>query len=64
MKDHPLTELITKNILEDILHVGREHTIAIIRQKYWIPNCRGIIMRILGSFAKSKKREFCQKVPL
>ena len=34
MKDHPLTELITKNILKDILHVGREHTIAIIRQKY------------------------------
>lgn len=64
MKDHPLTELITKNILKDILHVGREHTIAIIRQKYSIPNCRGIIMQILGSFVKSKKREFFQKVPL
>ena len=25
-KDHPLTQLITRNVHEDNLHVGREHT--------------------------------------
>ena len=42
-KGHPLTQLITRNVHEDNLHVGREHTLAIIRQQYWIPRCRGMI---------------------
>ena len=50
-KDHPL---ITWNVHEDNLHVGREHTLAIIRQQYWIPNCRGMISRILGNCVKCK----------
>ena len=36
------TQLITRNVYEDNLHVGREHTLAIIRQQYWIPSCRGM----------------------
>ena len=54
-KDHPLTHLTTRNVHEDNLHVGREHTLAIIRQQYWISNCRGMIRRILGNCVKCKK---------
>ena len=54
-KGHPLTQLITRNVHEDNLHVGREHTLAIIRQQYWIPRCRGMIRRILSNCVKCKK---------
>ena len=33
-KDHPLTQLITKNVHQDNLQVERENMLAIIRQQY------------------------------
>ena len=62
-KDHPLTQLITRNIHEDNLHVGREHTLAIIRQQYWIPNCRGMIRRIPGNCVKCKRERAMPESP-
>ena len=62
-KDHPLIQLITRNVHEDNLHVGREHTLAIIRQQYWIPNCRGMIRRILGNCVKCKKERAMPESP-
>ena len=55
LKDHLLTQLITRNEHEDNLHVGGEHTLVIIRQQYWIPSCCGMIRRILGNCIKCKK---------
>ena len=63
-KDHPLTHLTTRNVHEDNLHVGREHTLAIIRQQYWIPNCRGMIRRILGNCVKCKRERAMSESPL
>ena len=62
-KDHPLTQLITKNVHEDNLHVGGEHTIVIIRQQYWILSCRGMIRRILDNCVKCKKERATQESP-
>ena len=56
-KDHPLTRLITRNVYEDNLNVGREHTLAIIRLQYWIPSCRGMVRQILGNCIKCKKKK-------
>ena len=63
-KGHPLTQLITRNVHEDNVHVGREHTLAIIRQIYWIPRCRGMIRRILSNCVKCKKERAMPESPL
>ena len=42
-KYHHGTQLILRHIHENNLHVGRKHTLAISRQHYWIPSCRGLI---------------------
>ena len=60
-KDHPLTQVITRNAHEDNLYVGREHMPAIIRQQYWIRSCRGMIRRILGNYVKFKKKSHVRK---
>ena len=54
-KDHPLAQLIIRHIHENNHHIGREHTLAIIRQKYWIPACRGVIRKLLRDCIKCKK---------
>ena len=63
-KGHPLTQLIIRNVHEDNLLVGREHTLAIIRQQYWIPSCRGMIRQILGNCVKCKKERAMPESPL
>ena len=45
-KYHHETQLILRNIHENNLHIGREHMLAISRQHYWIPSCRGLIRNI------------------
>ena len=57
------TQLITRNVHEDNLHVGREHTLAIIRQQHWIPNSCGVIRRILGNCVKRKKERAMPQSP-
>ena len=37
VKDHPLSLLVIQNIHEEKFHVGREHTVPLLRQHYWIP---------------------------
>ena len=54
-KDHPLTEIIMRNIHEDNNHIGREHTLAVSRKTYWVPSCRGMIKRVLSNCINCKK---------
>ena len=54
-KDHPLTEIIMRNIHEDNNHIGREHTLAVSRKAYWVPSCRGMIKRVLSNCINCKK---------
>ena len=53
-KDHPLSLLVIQNIHKENFHVGREHTVALLRQHYWIPACRGLIRRILHNCLRCK----------
>ena len=46
-KNHPLSKLVMKHIHESKFHFGREQTHAILRNKYWIPNVRGLIRKII-----------------
>lgn len=43
-KDHPVTKLIVRHVHRVCAgHMGREHTIATIREKYWIPRIRPVV---------------------
>ena len=50
-KNHHGIQLILRNIHEKNLDVGRD-TLAISRQHYWIPPCRGLIRSILRNCVK------------
>ena len=53
-KYHHGTQLILRNIHENNLHVGREHTLAISRQHYWLRSCRGLIRNILRNCVRCR----------
>ena len=44
-KDHYLSRLLIKEIHEQNAHVGREHTLSLLRKHFWIVACRGLIKR-------------------
>ena len=46
-KSLPILKLIIKDSHEKGAHIGREHTLALIRRKIWIPSCRGLIRKVL-----------------
>ena len=43
---HSIATLIIQEIHQRNLHIGREHTLSVLREKYWIPSCRGIIRKL------------------
>ena len=55
-KNHPLSKLVIKHIHESNFHCGREQSLAILRNKYWIPNVRGLIRKVITTCLH------CQKV--
>ena len=46
-KNHPLSKLVIKHIHESNFHCGREQTLSILKNKYWIPNVRGLIRKVI-----------------
>lgn len=54
-KNCEFTEKIIKEIHDKNLHVGVPHTLSLIRQKYWIPQGRAQVKRILSRCARCVK---------
>ena len=54
-RHHHLSKLIISDIHYKNAHIEREHTLCLLRNKYWIPACRGVIRKILSNclFRKS-----------
>ena len=46
--DHHITQIIIRDIHENSLHSGRDHTLAISREHYWIINAKSVIKRVLS----------------
>lgn len=47
-RDHRITELIVRETHENKAgHSGREHTLAVIRQEFWVPKGRRLIDQVL-----------------
>ena len=53
-KYHYGTQLILRSIHENNLHVDREHTLVISRQRYWILSCRSMIRNMLRNRVKCR----------
>ena len=45
-KDHYLSRLLIKEIHKQNAHVGREHTLSLLRKHFWIVACRGLIKKV------------------
>lgn len=60
-KDHPLSSLLITDLHTKNAHVGRDHTLSLLREKYWVPNCRGLIRRILKICLYCKRRSLKPK---
>ena len=60
-KDRHFTQILSRNIHELNLHVGKEHTIAIIRNQLSHGRIRGILRNCILYL---KGKESCQTAPL
>ena len=47
-RDHYLSRLLIKEILEQNAHVGREDTLSLLRKHFWIVACRRLIKKVLS----------------
>lgn len=54
-KNSHLTNLLLRSIHHSTAHAGRNHMLAQLRQKFWIPGASGAIWRILHQCVTCKK---------
>ena len=64
LKSHPIAKLLVKECHEKNFHIGREHTLATVRKKIWIPACRGLIRKGLHDCLYCKRELIKPHVPL
>ena len=56
-KDHHISNLIVRHYHGISGHSGLEHTLSLIREKYWIVKSRSLLRRILSSWVDCRKRQ-------
>ena len=56
-KDHHISNLIVRHYHDISGHSGLEHTLSLIREKYWIVKARSLLRRILSSCVDCRKRQ-------
>ena len=61
---HPLSRLLFQDIHQRHFHVGREHTLALVRQQFWILRGKSFIRKIINECLHCKKRSAKPTVPL
>lgn len=55
-KEHSVTKLSIRNVHEKNLQIGREHTLSILGENYYIPTCRGVIRKLLHDYFYCKRQ--------
>ena len=63
-KTHPIAALIIQEIHQRNLHIGQEHNLSILREKYWIPSCRGIIRKLIHDCLYYKRQNAKPDCPI
>ncbi|XP_068707240.1 uncharacterized protein [Montipora foliosa] len=61
---HPLTRLLVQDLHEKHSQVGREHTLALVCQQYWIPRVKSFVRKIVNDCLHCKRRLANPNVPL
>ena len=56
LKTHPVSKLTIIHYHKLTLHSGREQTLALVREKFWISACRGLIKQVINSCPLCKFR--------
>lgn len=57
--DHPVTKLIISEVHSLLAgHSGREHTLALLRERFWIPRSRATISRTLRHCTVCRRNNF------
>ena len=62
--DHPLSKLIVQDIHERHSHVGREHTLALVRQTYWILHGKSFVRKVLKDCLYCARRRASPQIPI
>ena len=55
IKNHPLSKLVIKQIQKSNFHCGRKQTLTILRNRYWTPNVRGLIRKVITDCLHCRK---------
>ena len=61
---HPISKLVVQDLHEKHLHVGREHTLALVRQQFWIPQGKSLARKIVNDCLLCRRRRTKPKVPV
>lgn len=61
---HPLSILIIKHYHETNFHVGREHTLSLLRQKYWIVKAKSSIRKVIRECLYCERRRATPTSPM
>ena len=56
-KDHHISKLIVRYYHSTSDHSGLEHTLSLIREKFWVVHARTLLRRILSSCVDCRKRQ-------
>ena len=62
-RDHGITEMIIWEVHEGLAgHSGREHTLAMLRQEYWVPSCRRLLDKVIKTCVICKRNNYIPKL--
>lgn len=61
---HPISKLLIQDVHERHLHVGKEHTLALVRQQFWIPRGKSLTKMVLKDCLYCKRRRATPCVPV
>ena len=54
-RDHHVAELVVREVHEEAYHSGREHILALVRERFWIPRGRPLVKKVLQKCTVCKR---------
>lgn len=61
---HPLSRLLVQDLQKKHFHIGREHTLALVRRQFWIPRGKSFIRKIVNDCRHCKRGREKPEIPV